>query len=452
MLSREMSSLLIPVFLLASACHPGAGDSDTGPLVPSPPLDITATVSELVPTVVTVRWTTESPTTGSVAFGPSADYAWQTPEETTPSTEHEALLLGLWAEADFHFEVTTDAGGAVERSGDYAVTTGSLLTTLPEFEVTGTESGHWMITSVAGSTNAAVVLDEAGRIVWYAETSSEMFNSRVVASHDHESVLVLSAGRNSSSFSLGSIERFAWTGEHLETIALPYVTHDFLELPDGTIAALVLGDPEDEGGEDGGTSRIVEVAPDGSSKVIFDALTYARSTPGWDDSVDFTLMNALTYDPKDDAYYASIKSISSIVKVDRASGEPLWALGGPGNAFEAGPGLTFPDTSHQFEVLDDGLLLFHNGEADVADSRIVHYKLDFDTWTATEGWTYHHDPPLFVYFDGDVARLDNGETVITWCSAGQLQRVSEAEEVLWQLDSPLGIALGYNTVVDTLYP
>ena len=71
--------LLLPVL---TACGGGKGSIR----------DIEAEVSTVIPTVVTVRWTTDEPTVSYVEYGDDETYGGQTPVETEPATDHEPLL------------------------------------------------------------------------------------------------------------------------------------------------------------------------------------------------------------------------------------------------------------------------------------------------------------------------------------------------------------------------
>ncbi len=44
---------------------------------------------------------------------------------------------------------------------------------------------------------------------------------------------------------------------------------------------------------------------------------------------------------------------------------------------------------------------------------------------------------------GNADRLYNGNTVITWTTAGEIQVVSPDNEVLWQLNLGVGNGIGY---------
>ena len=101
--------------------------------------------------------------------------------------------------------------------------------------------------------------------------------------------------------------------------------------------------------------------------------------------------NALDYEPDEDAYYISLKGMGGLAKVDRSSGQTPWVLTGAANQ------LSFPDgpveiaLHHQFQVLDDSILIFDNGDEDIGDSRVVEIAIDTDASTQVV-WSTSGEP------------------------------------------------------------
>jgi hypothetical protein len=107
---------------------------------------------------------------------------------------------------------------------------------------------------------------------------------------------------------------------------------------------------------------------------------------------------------------------------------------------------------HQFQFIDDSLLLFDNGTPDTQQSRALELALDADAGVVTKTWSYVTDPSLYCPAMGDVSRFSNGNTLITWGSAGQMEEVTEAGERVWKLNTAIAAGFGYTTLLDTLYP
>lgn len=458
------------LLLLALACQrtdgidpddgpePGDTDADSDTVVAGDlaPTDITAEVSPHVVTVVRVRWTTAQPTVGYVEFGETDGYRWRTPTEATPTTEHEALLLGLWPDATFHFRVVTEDDGTA--SADHTVTTGTIPSVLPRVTVTGDATfDGWVVMPIQGAEQGIAVLDTEGRYVWYwlVDPAGGPYNlmAAFYAADKQGFAYGLAGSESAGNMDRGSIRRVPWWGEAEQIYALPYFDHDVTQLPDGTFAAVVF-EPNDTYGTNADT--IVEVTADLTSHTqvwsaweAYDPETFATDHLG---AHNWTHANAIEYEPSTDSYYLNCKEWASLLKIDRPTGEVLWGMNGEANRFEYLDGTEPILLQHQFEVLDGGdLLVFDNGEAARGYSQIVELDVDEAAMTVSQTWDYVRDPPLWVFAKGDVRRLANGNTLVVWSSAGEVQEVTTAGEVVWQLNTDLGYATTFIDLVDSLY-
>lgn len=431
----------------------GTADSagDTAAAAPAI-LDVSATISEHVATVAIVRWTTAEPTTGVVEFGEDAGYGRVT-ATTALGTEHEALLLGLWAETEFHFRVVATAeDGATTASDDLTVTTGALPPELPSLTVTGevrSWTGEFQVLPIQGTAFAVAIVDDHGRYVWYDRLESDHNVMRAMLSADRSAMLYCLAGQHDDRAS-GRIERVSLDGGTREEIPFPNVDHDFTELPDGTWAGIVVTPGQDGGGQ---ADRIVEMNPDGTGeRTIWSAWDDPVLAPFANDRAEnWTHANALDYDPVEDVYYVSLKEIGTIVKVDRATGASLWHLNGLATEFAYAEGSEIVQMQHQFQVLDDGILVFDNGPFERGYSQAIEYRLDEDARTAEQVWSYVREPSVAVYAKGDVERFADGNTQVVWSTAGEIQNVSPEGDVHWQLNTELGYAITFVQRVPDLY-
>ncbi|NQT79563.1 MAG: aryl-sulfate sulfotransferase, partial [Candidatus Aminicenantes bacterium] len=152
------------------------------------------------------------------------------------------------------------------------------------------------------------------------------------------------------------------------------------------------------------------------------------------------------------AYYVGSLNFNCIFKIDRSTGDTLWRLGGEESDFTMTTGdENWFYSQHQFQVLDDGLLVFNNGPYAETETRASEYELDLEQFTIGLRWEYQPDPPLGIYAFGDVWRLPTGNTLITWSSAGQIDEVTPEGELVWRLNAELGAGFGYVVWTDDLY-
>jgi len=67
-------------------------------------------------------------------------------------------------------------------------------------------------------------------------------------------------------------------------------------------------------------------------------------------------------------------------------------------------------------------------------------------------WEFEPDPTLWIYCLGDVSRLPNGNTLITWGTSGRIEEVTPEGETVLQIDLPLGAGFGYTSWSASLAP
>ncbi len=139
--------------------------------------------------------------------------------------------------------------------------------------------------------------------------------------------------------------------------------------------------------------------------------------------VDFTHINKTTLD-YDGNYLLSSRALSSIIKVNRSTGEIMWILGGKLNQFtfigenEDNAPTYFSEQHHIRRLANGNISMFDNGvQHDPQYSRAVEYKLDIESKTATMVWDYRQDPDVFAKAEGSSQRLANGNVVIGWGEA-----------------------------------
>ncbi len=88
-------------------------------------------------TAASITWTTVSPATTQVEYGPTDAFGFSTPLQTTPSTNHAVLLTGLQAATDYYFRTVSSAGGTIHTSSNLLFTTVSYVSTNEFVSLTG---------------------------------------------------------------------------------------------------------------------------------------------------------------------------------------------------------------------------------------------------------------------------------------------------------------------------
>jgi len=308
-----------------------------------------------------------------------------------------------------------------------------------------------------GATWAIAVLDGQARYRWYYIPEDQNLKTvRVRMARDGKSLLYNAIGQNQEAHETpGSVMRVSLDGSEVTTLnneLIPNMHHDFCELTDGSVAALSFNEENIEGTKLV-SDRIVEIRPDGTYEPVFDTLEHFDPLNGDIEvtNVWWTHGNAIACDLEEDVYYYGMRNFSSILKIDRATGIPVWALSGIANEFDYTDDSEGFTNQHNFDILDDSVLVFSNEEQG-EPSQVLEYGFNEDTMEASVVWSYMRDPPIDVYILGDASRLDSGVTHINWALRGLLERVSPDGESLWEASVELSHAFGYSSVIPSLYP
>lgn len=393
--------------------------------------EASATLSEVIPTVAVVTWSTtlDPVTSASIEFGLDTAHGMAAPVDLA-APNGRTVLVGMKPERLYHFRVVARSGEEECRSRDFTLTTGALDEDLVPVTSTalapGARAGGFLVSGFL-TNGPAFILDSDGDYVW-AYGSGEM--GRVALSRDRKYVWY--AGVNVAG-GRGSMKRVSLDGTEVDDFSAEFgdIHHDFTILPDETIGFLE---------HDGETDRVMERAPDGSVREVFDV---GEAQGG----VTRDHANSIHYSEDEDAYTVSDLAEDAFVKVTRA-GRVVWILGGEHSDF-TGDGAVW-DAEHGHELLGrDGLLFFSNG-APGEPSTAIEVRLDLEAKTATRVWQYEAGLHAFLY--GDVQRLDGGDTLVSFSPSGVVREVDPSGALVRELDWELGGALGYTTELASLYP
>lgn len=179
-------------------------------------------------------------------------------------------------------------------------------------------------------------------------------------------------------------------------------------------------------------ATVAEISPTGTLLAgwkLGDLLSAYMSAEGDDPSlfvrpgIDWFHVNAATYDPSDDSVIVSSRE-NFVIKLDHATGTPIWILGDPTKYWAQFPSLRakaltllgggFPPIGqHATSITSDGLLMVFNdgtpslnqpagapaGQA-LSASVVSAYEIDPVAMTAREVWRFAHQPGLTSQFCG----------------------------------------------------
>jgi hypothetical protein len=376
-----------------------------------------------------------------------------TPMEAEKARRHSVSLLGLRADTVYYYRVVAWDGDTAGASEIATIATGKLPESLPALTQQGDGHDQFTLVPVLGATKAITVIDPLGEIVWYHTDERELDLYRARLSADGTSVLYNAASASEQPAEDSELVRVTLDGSETSSVPVPLLGHDFVEHPDGTLAAIVVEYRDFEGQSLRG-DQIVEIDADGSSTTVWsawDCFDPAQVAPS-DLEQGWTFANALDYHPAPDAYYLGLRNFSSIAKIDRASGACEWVLGDLASTIAFADGSTPFSHQEQFHVHGDYVLVLDRGGPSGSELRVLEYELDLEANLATEVWSYSaQDPSDAARLLGEPTRLNSRDTFVNWSALGRMQVVNLAGETNWELSAEPGFGFGWHTLADTLY-
>jgi hypothetical protein len=396
-------------------------------------IDFDVSISEQIPTVGIVEWSTdvEGFDRARIEFGLDGSYGMVAPVGLD-EPRHRTLLLGMKAERTYHARIVVESEGGVCQSQEFTLTTGPLPNGLPSVSrmlepANGAPSDGYLISCfVLGGP--VFILDRDGDYVWWFG-SGDM--GRAELSRDGKWLWY--AGVNLLGGS-GAMRRVTLDGLTHEDLSDEFgdIHHDFTVLPDETIAYIE---------HDGKRDRVVERAPDGSRREVFDV---ASAHGGTTDNH----ANSIRYFAGDDSYTVSDLAQGAYTKVTRR-GDVVWVLGGSTSDF-TGSGALWEGGQHGHQPLGrDRLLFFNNRTNQMGNSLAIEVTLDLSAMSASRVWEYDGGERTNIY--GDVQRLQHGNTLVTYSGTGALHEVNPRGELVQAISWNLGGAIGYATKRSSLY-
>jgi len=415
----------------------GAGESGAGAAAaggtdssPACSFELTATISSEIPTVGILTWSVNMSVLerASVEFGLDEAYGLTAPVDLD-APARRTLLLGMKASRDYHYRVVADGGGEHCESPDQVLTTGPLqngllpilkvATPLPERVTQG-----FIVSSILES-GPAFIIDQDGDYVWWFG-SGEM--GRATQSYDGKSMWI---GNINVLGGAGLVERVGMDGE--DAAVFPEFgdySHDLTVLPDETVGFIQ---------HSGSCDAIMERAPDGSVRELVNVEDAHGGTYGRCHT------NSIHYHVDDDTYTFSDLDQNTYVKITR-EGKVVWILGGSTSQFSGDGAAWMREHGHQL-IAPDRLLFFNNQKQ--PPSLAVEVKLDFDAMTATRVFEYDGGFSSPIY--GDVQRLADGNTLVTYSTAGVIHLIDPDGNLVRSFTASLGGAFGYATFRTSLY-
>lgn len=319
------------------------------------------------------------------------------------------------------------------------------------------EGGFLVVPIIQTTSGGIVVLDDVGEVVWaYPEDDAGLGAPPMRARFSLDGRAILFNQMAISVDTPGFVVGVPLDGSPPKQVGITSAHTDFVEYTPGGFAAIGW-DIREYGDRKLLGDTIVELAPDGTERVVWSV--FDDFEPDLSESYgsfyvpdptveDWSHVNGISYSEAEDAYFVTMTFNNGIAKIDRATGEMDWYMGGAEGGDFANPDrehlLTLP---HSVQRIDGGVLAFSRGSpaAPGACSEAIDLSLDETTREVNRAWTYKSPDCLLVTFLGGAERLPGGNTVITWTTAGQIDQVTPDGDVAWRVNTAIGAGLGFSS-------
>lgn len=370
-----------------------------------------------------------------------------TPWSHLVSGQNQMDVLGLLPAIQYNLtlQVVGVAGATVDPQ--FLQVTSNLPTSLTDAHITYTGTpgpGYTLLSTILEKTGntAAIAFDSLGRVRWYREFTNTSSLDAQMQRNGHFTVGLTNP--DSLTIQVGRYIELLPNGDSVAgyTAPAPYQTdcHEIVLSGDSATGITAqffaydttrafnltaLGGPAD--GKVYGHTLFRMTGP---STVTFSWDTWsAFGISDWVEqggtTADYDHPNALSFDA-DSNYLISFRNMASVVKLNRNTGAVIWQLGGNRSTFTiVNDPLGFFSAQHFARRLPNGhILMYDDGDRhSPSTSRAVEYALDTVANTATLVWQYLPQPAVYTPVVGSAQRLANGNTVVGFGQAAQIDEV-----------------------------
>lgn len=288
--------------------------------------------------------------------------------------------------------------------------------------------------------DGAVVVDNSARVVWYYHFPNGVLNS--VQAHASAHYTLMSLTVPVRRFLV--LDPYGTEVDQLQCVGWDTRFHDLLVLAAGDFWILCDEERVMDLSSLGGVSNanvmgtvVQHISPTGHVLFEWKALDHFQVTdlPAAErtgPNVNFTHGNGIELD-SDGNLLLSFRSLDEITKVDVATGQVIWRLGGLANQF------TFLNDPQGGFDGQHGVRRAGPGEIQLLDnrpsppSRLVRYRLDENAMTADLVWEFVHSPTTWSRVGGSTQFYPGGKGLVSFGTAGRVVEVSPQGTPVWEL-------------------
>ncbi len=451
---RTETALLITGAMVFSglACTRGSAD-----------FNLEISTSEDMVTLIRANWQTDQAGVSWVDFGRDGELGFSTPQEEEPSTEHQFTLLGMHPLDNVAIEAFTQVDGLTMSVGGQ-VTIPNAPSSLPDLEVTVYDPERMdaapYVLGVTQGSNLIFGMDREANWLWYKDLGDDYCSFELEPSPDGKS-LFYNVFAYPFTTEMGAFATHAFDDSQYDEIVTDGAHHSFAVLPDGTVGFIIADiqdwlNPETSKYESVVGDTITELAPDGSWTEVYNTWGTLEVVPhdSWNvvfytEGHDWTHGNSLYYYEDTNTYLLSLGNIDLVLEVDRATGDILRSFG-PDGEYTFAEGTEPFDFQHDVHWTDDGNLIMTTM---LDGTRIIaaEYSVDESTKTMTRIWSHGEDDTFYAIALGQASRLPNGNTLVSFGTAGTMREVTPEGDIVWEVQGDVGMWFSKVILVDDLY-
>jgi hypothetical protein len=218
-----------------------------------------------------------------------------------------------------------------------------------------------------------------------------------------------------------AVQRVSMDGLDAQTYQNVIGSHDLTPVEGATMAFLEYGESD--------CDSIYEIDPSGMTREIFETQTVVQG--GGCHS------NALRYSKAEDVY--TLSDVSTDIFVIDRQGALQWRL----SERVSGGNQSWGGVQHGHHLLENSIVVFANRGAGAMESSIIEYSLDGNELMNFSSGDYSANL-------GDVQRLPDGNTLITYSNDSIIKEIDPDENVVLEINGG-GSRLGYALWTPSLY-
>jgi hypothetical protein len=394
-------------------------------------------------------------------------------------TSHEIVILGVKTGQFYDFQAVVETASGEEVSAVVNARVDSADVSVPLFDLnTADESkmctpgGFILLSHIGANNSGTMIIDRDGDIVWSQPAPPPPADCSDITYHQVSRVrpgpgpadLTYTTADGNRVIQCGTITRQPIDGSAPVVTRTDVSHHDFVMLPDGSYGYLGYEfGPYDEciGGETMESVAVDTIQEQDEGTTSADATVVFSTFDDYAEPIecdiddesflsaagyfDLTHANSLMYRASDDAYFMMWRWHDNLIKIDRATGEKVWELGGIYSDFTPAAGQDPAELfnhSHMSELWDGGALIFNNNDQAVdgpGPSYVQEYALDETNMTWELVWQWNTEG--FENLLGDARRMpytDCDNVLVSLSRSGIVTEITREGEVAWEAGMPIG--------------